>query len=230
MSSMLCIGHRGARGLEPENTLRSFECALKFGATWIELDLWQVQNQLLVFHDRNLERVTNGTGVITERSVEYLRSLDAGKGERIPLLHEVLDLVCGRAKVNIEIKGPQVVEALATLLEQRFAAKILATDEILVSSFDHQQLRQFKSRCPAVPIAVLTYGVPLTLAQTGSELGAQNVHMDLEFCSAEYVADAHRRGLKVYIYTVNEPTDYEYVRSLGADGIFTDYPNRFASR
>jgi glycerophosphoryl diester phosphodiesterase len=90
---MICFGHRGAAGYAPENTLASVEKAISLGADWVEVDVYAVENELVVIHDDRLERTTNGSGYIIEQSLEYLRSLDAGEGEKIPFLREIFDLV-----------------------------------------------------------------------------------------------------------------------------------------
>src|SRR6187455_3135798 len=93
MSGFLCIGHRGACGHEPENTLRSVRRALELGAHGIEIDVHYVHGELLVIHDAKLERTTNGRGYISRKSLADLRALDAGQGERIPTLREVFETV-----------------------------------------------------------------------------------------------------------------------------------------
>ena len=105
MNELICFAHRGASGHEPENTLLSIQMALSLGAQWIEIDVHAAEGELVVIHDKRLERTTDGRGYVAEQSLEYLRSLDAGKGERIPLLREVFDLVGRRAGINIELKG-----------------------------------------------------------------------------------------------------------------------------
>ncbi|HWB60056.1 MAG TPA: glycerophosphodiester phosphodiesterase family protein, partial [Chthoniobacteraceae bacterium] len=89
MRNFLCIGHRGAKGLEPENTLRSIRRALDLGVDGVEIDAWFVDGEVIVIHDDTLERTTNGHGLVQEQTFDYLRSLDAGKGEKIPTLREV---------------------------------------------------------------------------------------------------------------------------------------------
>lgn len=102
---MICFGHRGACGHEPENTLRSVRRALELGADGIEVDVHLADGRLVVIHDDTLNRTTNGTGPVAEKSFACLRSLNAGQGERIPTLEEVFDTVNRRAIVNIELKG-----------------------------------------------------------------------------------------------------------------------------
>jgi glycerophosphoryl diester phosphodiesterase len=222
---MVCIGHRGAKGLEPENTLRSIRKALELGCRWVEIDVWQVEGELLVFHDRRLERCTNGRGPLLRTPLAELRRLDAGGGEQIPLLAEVLDQVRGKASINIEIKGPDVVSALVDAVRAELAAGT-PPEAMLVSSFDHPQLEGFHQAETGVPIGALTYGFPQGLAAYAERLGAWSANVALEFVDRRLVEDAHARGLKVLVYTVNEPDDIEAMDRLGVDAIFSDYPDR----
>ena len=93
MRELICFGHRGAAGYAPENTLQAFRLAIDMGCPWIELDVHTVEGELLVIHDDELARTTNGHGRVSTSSLQYLRSLDAGMGERIPMLNEVLDII-----------------------------------------------------------------------------------------------------------------------------------------
>ena len=222
---MICIGHRGAMGYEPENTLRSIRKALAFGAPWVEIDVYHVDGHLVVIHDDRLERTTNGSGYVTERSYNYLRSLDAGKGEAIPTLDEVFDCVGGRAGINIELKGPGTASPVADLVGQR-VRQGWRYDQILVSSFDHRALKMVKSLDPAIRIGALIVGLPLSNAAFAAELGAWSVNPSLEFIDQEFVDDAHARGLKVLVFTVDHPEDIARMAALGVDGVFTNYPDR----
>jgi len=101
---LLCIGHRGAMGHEPENTLLSFQKAIKLGAPCLELDVYWVDDEIVVIHDDRLERTTNGVGLVADQTLAYLRSLDAGKGQQIPTLAEVCQAVHPGTCLNIELK------------------------------------------------------------------------------------------------------------------------------
>lgn len=220
------LAHRGARGRSAENTLGAFEHAIKIGASWIELDVRLHGKALLVFHDLRLERCTNGSGRVSGRSLRYLRGLDAGGGERIPLLGEVLDRVNRRARINIELKtGRGTARAVAELLK-RYFERGWQPQDFLVSSFLLPELREFRRRLPQVPRGVLLCGVPLDLAACATKLGAAVVALDQDFAGPDLIKDAHRRGLKVFVYTVNRPDDIPYLKKTGVDGIFTDYPER----
>ena len=225
-SPFIVMAHRGARGPAPENTLAAFERAVELGAPWIELDVQLHAGSLFVFHDRTLDRCTNGHGRLTDHPAGYLRGLDAGRGERIPYLSEVLDRVQRRARINIELKtGGDTFAAVAEVLDV-YLQRGWQPEEFLVSSFLLPQLRDFKRRLPQIPIGVLMTGVPLDLAACASELKAAALGLDLDFLDPALIADAQRRGLKVYVYTVNHPDDIARMREMRVDGIFTDYPER----
>lgn len=225
--SFFCFAHRGARGYEPENTLVAFDRALDLGARWIEADVFAVENELLVFHDEWLERTTNGTGRVMQSSLQYLRTLDAGKGQKIPLLTEVMELIDARAGINIELKGEGSAAPTARLIEKSLKKSRWTENHFLVSSFNHPELLAFSSLLPEIRIGALTGSIPLGLAAFADELGAWSVHASIEFVNREFVEDAHERGKKMFVYTVNHQYDFARLLDLGVDGVFTDYPDRF---
>ena len=137
--TMRCIGHRGAKGYLPENTLGSIRKALDLGARYIEIDIYNIEGNLAVFHDFRLERTSNGEGYLQDQKFDYLRTLDAGNGERIPTLLEVCQEIKGKACLNIELKGPNTAEPVAALIKQ-LVTEGWSKNTFLVSSFDHRQL------------------------------------------------------------------------------------------
>lgn len=226
MNPFLCIGHRGARGHAPENTLLSIDTGMRLGADMIEFDVQRCEDQLVVIHDPRLERTTNGEGRVEQVRFDYLRSLDAGQSQQIPTLQEVLDLVEARLPLNIEIKSAAGTGAMiATLLRDALADGWSAA-QFLVSSFHLPELYEFKQMVPEIPVAALVCGVPLDWAACAAELGASALNISAEFADARLVHDAHARGLKVYAYTVNHPQDIRALRDAGLDGVFSDYPDR----
>ena len=140
---MLCIGHRGAMGHAPENTLKSVAKALELGAPWVEIDVFYIDGHLVVIHDSRLERTTNGSGHVLDKPFSYLRTLDAGDGEKIPTLEEVLDLMAARAGINIELKGPGTAEPVVRLLREKLTQNRYE-EKILLSSFDHDEIAKAK--------------------------------------------------------------------------------------
>jgi len=224
MNDFICFAHRGASGHEPENTLRSINKAIALGAAWIEIDVHRVENELVVIHDNRLERTTNGTGYVSERSLSYLRSLDAGLGERIPLLREVFESVGNRAGINIELKGPGTSVPVINLIDEYVNTGRLSYKEILLSSFYHDKLKRIKSVQPEIRTGVILGRTVPSSAQFAEELGSYSVHLRLGHIKPKLIDDAHQRGLKVFVYTVNHPEELSEIQILGVDGVFTDYP------
>lgn len=224
--SFLCIGHRGARGHAPENTLLSIDTAIRLGAEMIEFDVQRCEEQLVVIHDARLERTTNGAGRVDAVPFDYLRTLDAGRGQQVPTLQEVLRLVGDRAALNVEIKSAEGTAALVANALRQGVDEGLDPSQLLVSSFHLPELYEFKQLAPEIPIAALVCGVPLDWAACATELGAQALNVSAEFADARLVEDAHARGLKVYAYTVNHADDIRAFRTAGFDGVFSDFPDR----
>lgn len=228
-SDFLVIGHRGARGHAPENTLLSIDTAIKLGAHWVEFDVQQLGDELLLMHDLRLDRTTNGKGCLAEYSFEELRRLDAGQGQQIPTLQEAMELVDQRVGVNIELKTWGGCAAAVAQVLRDYIAEGWPPEKLLVSSFHLPELWEFRQLLPEVPVGALICGVPLDWAGAASELGAACLNISDEFVDDKLVTDAHQRGLKIYAYTVNHPEDMRQLRAQGVDGIFTDFPDRALS-
>lgn len=222
---MLIIGHRGAMGHAPENTLQSVQIALDIGVDWIEIDVYAVENDIVVIHDDTLDRTTNGHGAVMDHSLASLRRLDAGKGQQIPLLNEVVDLIDAKAGLNIELKGPgtaaPVINYLNDLLPPHWTP-----DQILLSSFDHTELQQAKRLNPVFNRAPLYWTGEIDYDFVMGNLEAVCVNPSLQMVTQEMVDEAHSNGLAVLVYTVNEKADIERMRKMGVDGIFTNFPDR----
>lgn len=221
--SMICIGHRGAMGYKPENTLSSFELAIEMGCPWLELDVYAIENELVVIHDDTLERTTNGKGNVVDHSFAQLRALDAGDGQQIPTLGEVIDRVARRAVINIELKGPGTAAPVSALLDD-YCRTGWSPDDFLVSSFKHSELARAKPvyRRGAL-ISRRSRTDPLAVSE---QLSAWSVNLELSAVDQAIVDRAHGKGLKVLVYTVNESDDIARMRALGVDGVFTNYPDR----
>lgn len=224
-TDLLCIGHRGAMGHAPENTLASFARALALGAPCVELDVQAVDGRLLVFHDDRLERCTNGRGAIGDASFDSLRALDAGNGERIPTLDEVVGLIGRRAGVNIELKGPGTAMPVASFLEQ-LPASDGPDAMMLASSFDIARLRELRARDGAVRIGLLCRRWERNTLQDAVDLRAYSIHLAMSLANAARVAQIQAAGLRCLVYTANTAGDIARLRGMGVDGVFSDFPER----
>lgn len=222
---MLIFAHRGASGYVAENTLAAMTKAIELGATAIELDVHNVEGELVVFHDRRLDSKSSGQGIIHLVNKEYLGKVTV-KGEPIPTLWQVLELVAGRATINIELKGVNTVAPLLELYPKAIAELGFSAEQLLISSFNHPYLQQVKQALPLALVAPLLASIPLDGAAVVSELTAYSLHLDVSFISKALVDDAHQRGAKVYVYTVDHSDDIHALKQLGVDGIFSNYPDR----
>ena len=230
MKKLICFAHRGASGHEPENTLAAVAKAITLGADWIEVDVYAVTGELIVVHDERLERTTNGAGYVRDKSLGYLRSLDAGKGQCIPTLREVIESVDRRAGINIELKGPKTAGLAVSLIEEYVRDRQWNYEQFIVSSFNRRQLRKVKKLNPHIRIGILINRPHRHYAIFARRYRASSVHAQINIASARFIARAHERGLKVFVYTVNNSEDIDRLQALGVDGIFTDFPELVVRR
>lgn len=223
---MLMIGHRGAMGCAPENTLLSIHKAIELGADWVEIDVHCVADKLLVIHDETVDRTTNGRGKLIDYSFEELRALDAGLGQRIPILQEVLEVTVGKVGLNIELKGLGTGKVLTSLLRN---TPETYKNKMLVSSFLMPELEQVVRLNQHVKIGVLAGNNINESIAWATKLKAFSIHLRLQKVTPKWIDRAHDLGLKVYVYTVNKVVQIRRMKELGVDGVFSDYPNRLTS-
>jgi glycerophosphoryl diester phosphodiesterase len=162
-----------------------------------------------------------------ERDLSYLRGLDAGKGQKIPFLSEVFDLVGGRAGINIELKGPKTANPASALIGAAVAERRMTVEQFIVSSFNHEELLNFKDSRPEIRIGVLVSGIHWRYARLVEKMRAYSVHVAMNIANDRFIADAHCRGLKFFVYTVNTEEDMKRMQDMGVDGVFTNYPDIF---
>ncbi len=225
---MEIIGHRGAMGYAPENTIKSFQKALELGVDMIELDVAACKTgEVVVIHDDRVDRTTGQQGYVSDLALSQLKSMNAGEGELIPTLEESLDFIHRQVPLNIELKNSQVVEGVVKVLQQNIDSNRWENDDFLISSFDHHALQKFQQLMPSIRIAVLIGIIPISYAEIASQLNAYALNPCLDFINKTLVDDAKKRGLKTYVWTVNHVEDMNKMDALNVDGIFTNYPDRY---
>ncbi len=225
---MLIIGHRGASGTAPENTPASFEKAIRMGVEMIELDVHRcASGELVVIHDEKINRTTSGKGFVSDKTLHELQQADAGEGERIPTLHEVLRLVNRRVRINIELKGSGVAAPTADLLHYYKENCGWQTEYFYISSFDHQQLMQFRELDRLTKIGILYERYPHGFVALAKALKATSVNIPMRVVSPELVNEIHSHGLEVWVYTVNNPRLLKRLQEMNVEALFTNYPDRF---
>ncbi len=216
------IGHRGAAGLEPENTLRSFRRAEEEGADALEMDLRVTRDgHLVVLHDPTVDRTTNGTGPVHGLTLAEVQRLDGGLGERVPTFGEVLEATA--LPLHAELKVEEAAEPLTrVILEEDVAGRVTSI------SFDPEALRRVRRVLPDQPVGLILSGAPPDAAELARSVGADLVSLEWAYLNAEAVERCRRAGLKVTAWTVNEPGQMRRVIELGVDGIVTDRPDLLA--
>ncbi|MEU0945238.1 glycerophosphodiester phosphodiesterase [Streptomyces canus] len=216
--NFLTIGHRGVMGTEPENTLRSFVAAQQAGLDVIELDLHLSKDgALVVMHDTDVDRTTDGTGPIAEKTLTELRALDAGRGEHVPVFEEVLDAV--RSPLQAEIKDIAAARALAEVMLRR---DLVARVE--VSSFHDEAIAEIGRLVPGVRTALIGSRFGPDIVERAVEAGAETVCLNIRRLTLEVVEAARKADLKIIGWVVNTQDQLRLVRALGLDGATTDYP------
>jgi glycerophosphoryl diester phosphodiesterase len=218
--NFLTIGHRGVMGIEPENTLRSFVAAERAGLDLIELDLHLSKDgALVVMHDAEVDRTTDGAGPIAEKTLAELRALDAGRGERVPTIEEVLDTVGPALPIQAEIKDVAAARALAEVMTRR---DLVARVEVL--SFHDEALAEIHTLLPEVATVLVASDLGPDIVPRAQAVGARLVSLDLTRISLDLVRRCHAAGIAVMAWTVNSQQDWALARALGLDGAATDLP------
>ncbi|MDG9718320.1 glycerophosphodiester phosphodiesterase family protein [Streptomyces sp. DH24] len=216
--SLLTIGHRGVMGVEPENTLRSFVAAERAGLDAIELDLHLSKDgALVVMHDLDVDRTTDGSGPIAEQTLDELRALDAGRGERVPVFEEVLDAV--RAPLQAEIKDVAAARALAEVMLERDLVP-----RVEVSSFHDEAITEIARLVPGVRTALIASRYGLDVVDRAVEAGAATVCLNIRRLTLEVVEHARKADLRIIGWVVNTQEHLRLAHALELDGATTDYP------
>ena len=229
------IGHRGAAGRAPENTLAGFRVAKSLGCTWVEFDTRLTgDGALVVCHDDSLERTTGERGAISTLPLAKIRAFDAGRrfdpcfaGERIPTLTEALAL-CRELDLgaNIEIKaetgqGPAAACAIAEILD-RLADRL---PPVLISSFIENAVAEAERQMPTIPRAMLFRKVPRNWVKIAQTLGCTTVNADQRQLTERLVARIDAAGYPVLAYTVNDPARARQLFGWGVTSVFSDVPD-----
>lgn len=228
---MLITGHRGASGQYPENSLLAFEKAFEQGATAIELDVRRCKTgEMVVIHDETVDRTTNGSGRVEDLTLAELKALDDNDGQKIATLDEVLERVGGEATIFIEMKGEGNGEVAASIHK---AVKVLgfSYDQLPVIGFDHTRLFMLKLHNPHIQTGLsfsgrnpkLERAAMVPLAKT---LGASAINPNHTLVDKALVDAAHKAGLSVNTWTVNQPEVMERMLDYGVDAIMTDHPGK----
>src|SRR6202011_5239272 len=218
-------GHRGNPAQHPENTMKSFRSAISAGCDLIECDVHlSSDGRLMVIHDHMLERTTNGTGLVRDQTAAELRKLNAGEGERIPLLQEVIELALGKVGLVIEIKQvpiqyPGLEEKLVAMLRQ-----LGAVEECAIVSFFHPSIRMLREMEPRLQLGILEGARPNDPARMLREAGADVFSPHWGAMDPTLVKQVHGAGGAVGVWTVDDDAAVAWCKLCRPDSIFTNRP------
>ncbi|PWI41726.1 glycerophosphodiester phosphodiesterase family protein [Streptomyces sp. ICBB 8177] len=215
------IGHRGVMAAEPENTLRSFLRAEREGLDGIELDLHLSKDgALVVMHDETVDRTTDGRGAVADLTLDELRTLDAGLGERVPVFEEVLDAVGPGLPIQAEIKDVAAARVLAGVLRER---NLL--ERVSVLSFHDEALREIRDLLPDATTVLVAEATGPDFPDRAKAVGARLVSLELPELNLRTVERCQAAGIDVMAWTVNTDRDLALARALGLVGWVTDVPD-----
>jgi len=229
------IGHRGASALAPENTLPAFRLAMELGADEVELDIVRcATGEPIVIHNETVDKTTDGSGAVRNKSLAELKELDAGlwfderfRGTKIPTLDEVFELVGGRMSVNIEIKGQSVRPDGAEHAVLQSIQRHGMIDRVIVSSFNPWRLRRVRSEAPGLKIALIfspRNTMCLRRAWFAPVLKVDGLHPFHSMVDERFADRTHKRGRWVYAWTVDDQETMRKLIRTGVDGIVTNNP------
>lgn len=229
---MKIFAHRGASGEFPENTLLAFEQAIKQHADGIEFDVQyhQQSGEFILLHDSYLI-VDNEKIHYNELSLAQLFAIQFPLQQRICTLTEALKCIGHHCQINIELKSSAQgvalkaeITALKNILNGILAQDITYDENLIISSFNHYALMLSSVMLPNIKTAALIAHCPIHYAKFCEDLSISFLNISADCLNQELVNDAHNRGLKVFVYTVDLATEIRHCLSLKVDGFFTNLP------
>ena len=228
-NKVMIIGHRGAMGHVAENTIPSIKKAMELGVDGIEIDVFRCKTgELVVFHDEKLDRLTNASGLIESLELDSIKKITVLDQYRIPTLEDVLILIDGQVKLNIELKGQGTASPTNDISNQYINKEGWRNDKFIISSFKWDELEKIRSLNSLIPIAVLvnTRVNPIEALPFARKVKAIAINPNFKDLNQDNIKEIQSNGFKVFPYTINELDDIERMIKLGVDAIITDYPER----
>ena len=226
MQRVLRIGHRGAAGHAPENTLAAIQKGIALGVDFVEIDLRRTADGVLVvLHDETVNRTTNGKGRVDHLSLQEVKKFNAGNGEHIPTLKEVLKVAAGEAGLMLELKVKGMAQQTVEVVREAGFR-----DPLIYASFLHDELQHVRTVEPEASLMVLFGGLSRASVARAIKYGSSYVGLRHDKTTRVLVDSFHRAGLLVFVYTADAPSDIQHALSLDVDGVISNFPERIASQ
>lgn len=226
MSGFEIVGHRGAPRQAPENTLLSFRRAMEIGVDWIEFDLHRSKDgALVVIHDDTVDRTTNGHGKVRDMTFGQLEKLDAGNGEKIPSLEQVISLARGRVKMDMEIKEEGIERDVVDAIKHSGI-----TNQCMVSSFIYSSIKKVSDMAPNIRTAAIVDKIPDNtesfLNMLFEDVGTRTIMASKKISSGPFVGEMRRLGFQVGIWNADTPAEIELYAAMDPMYLCSNYPDR----
>jgi len=224
--SIVVTGHRGAAAVEPENTLRGLKYALSLGVNSAEVDVHLSNDeQLIVMHDATVDRTTDGTGKVADLTLAQIKSFDAGQGEPVPTLQEVIDIFRAawqqerHTLLLIELKGEGTAAPTVDAVRRNGVE-----NRVVLISFSAERVAEAGRLLPQVATGLITSSLQPDPIETALQVGAQSVHLRHDLATREWVERAHAAGLQAQVWNIDEVQTMKWAIALGVDGISSNDP------
>ena len=215
--AMQIIAHRGASFLEPENTIKAIERAIKMGADYVEVDVrMSKDSQLVIIHDPDVDRTTDGKGLVNDYTLQELKNFDAGDGESIPTLDEVISCVKDRVELVIEIKEPGTEGKILEKINEN------ELENTILTSFYHKSIKNAVKMNHSINAGIIFAGQPVDVMQMASNASANIIFPSYKYMNEDMVKQAQNGGISVYPWTIDDPEIFEKFVEMGVDGIVTN--------
>lgn len=222
---ILKIAHRGASSYAPGNTIEAFRKAVRLGVDVVEFDVHHTKdNRIIVMHDHNVKRTTDGIGLISNLSFKEIRKFHEPNGELVPTMQEALDILKDKCICKIDIKDKSMEKKIIDIIKKnRMENSVIIVSEIL------SVLEKIKQLFPEIKTELggLKKGIPIEkIIKKAKRIKADFISPHYSITTKKLVEEAHKNGLKVDVWTVNEKKTIEKMKKIGVDGITSDYPDR----
>ncbi len=223
---MLVIAHRGVSSEQHENTLSAFAKALDYKCTMVECDVHCcASGEPVVHHDENINHPPFPGKPISRLTLSQLKTVSLPQGQSIPTFNELLTLLRGQTNINIELKGRATAAPISRLIQIQLWRGAWRPEQFLISSFAPRELLRSKQLLPDIRHALISINWPILIRLYKRAMPLYSLHMDAHHFRPRHISRAHRLGLKLYCYTVNDPDHAAGLKGHGVDGIFSDMPH-----
>ncbi|MGR7813144.1 glycerophosphodiester phosphodiesterase [Lacinutrix undariae] len=226
-TSVLKIGHRGAKNYVTENTIQSVEKALEFGVDAIEIDVHVcASGELVVFHDFTLDRITDGSGEVAKFTLSQLKELTVVGGYKIPTLTEVLRVINKKCILNIELKGKFTAAKTCEVIAFEIAENNWSYKDFILSSFQQKELEKVYQIDKNIPLAVLTKANVADAITFAKTIESKIIHPNFALLTEDNVKLSQQEGYAINTWTVNDPETIARMKRYGVNGIISDVPDK----